>query len=153
MLKLGDLAPDFELEDADGRPRRLSEWKGSRIVLYFYPKDDTPGCTKEACGFRDRHGSITSKGAVVVGVSADKPSSHAKFAGKYELPFVLLSDPGHGVIEAYGAWAERKLYGRTFMGIVRSTYLIDAEGRIAKIWPKVSPVSHAEEIVEALDAL
>ena len=150
MLKPGDPAPDFELEDAEGRSRRLSEWKGSRIVLYFYPKDDTPGCTKEACGFRDHHVAIRSKGAVVLGISADKPAAHAKFAEKYDLPFVLLADPGHGVIETYGAWGERKLYGRTFMGITRSTYLIDAGGRIEKIWPKVSPAGHAEEILEAL---
>lgn len=150
MLKIGDTAPDFELEDAEGEPRRLSSWRGSRVVLYFYPKDDTPGCTKEACGFRDSHAAIRAKGAVVIGVSADKPESHAKFADKYALPFVLLSDPGHKTLEAYGVWGEKKLYGKVFMGITRATLLIDAEGRIEKLWPKVSPEGHAEEILAAL---
>ncbi len=150
MLKAGDMAPGFSLEDASGRARSLSEWKGRKIILYFYPKDDTPGCTKEACGFRDRHAEISSKGAIVVGISADKPASHAKFAEKYGLPFVLLSDPEHRALEAYGVWGEKKLYGKVFMGITRSTFLIDEEGRIAKAWPKVSPEGHAEELLEAL---
>jgi len=150
MLKAGDKAPGFSLEDASGKARSLAEWKGRKIVLYFYPKDDTPGCTKEACGFRDRHAEISSKGAVVIGISADKPASHAKFAEKYGLPFVLLSDPEHRVLEAYGVWGEKKLYGKLFMGISRSTFLLDEEGRIEKAWPKVSPEGHAEELLEAL---
>jgi len=151
MLKVGDKAPDFELEDAAGKRRSLREWRGSKVVLYFYPKDDTPGCTKEACGFRDRNAEISGKGAVVVGVSADNAASHLKFAEKYGLPFVLLSDPGHKALESYGVWGEKKLYGKVFMGITRSTYLIDGEGRVAEIWPKVSPEGHAEEIIAALD--
>jgi len=150
MLKAGDRAPDFSLEDAAGRARGLAEWKGKKVILYFYPKDDTPGCTTEACGFRDMHADISAKGAVVVGVSADKPASHAKFAEKYGLPFVLLSDPDHKVLEAYGVWGEKKLYGKIFMGITRSTFLIDEEGLIAKAWPKVSPEGHAAELLEAL---
>ena len=150
MLKVGDMAPEFTLADAEGRERSLSEWRGKRVVLYFYPKDDTPGCTKEACGFRDLYKEIAAKRALVVGVSADKPASHVKFAAKYELPFTLLSDPGHQVLEAYGVWGEKKLYGRVFLGITRSTYLIDAEGRVQAIWPKVSPEGHAAEILAAL---
>ncbi len=150
MLKVGDKAPDFSLEDASGRQRSLAEWKGRKVILYFYPKDDTPGCTKEACGFRDRNAELSAKGAVVLGISPDKPASHAKFAEKYGLPFVLLSDPEHRALEAFGVWGEKKLYGKIVMGIIRSTFLIEEDGLIAKVWPKVSPEGHADELLAAL---
>ncbi len=123
------------------------------MVLYFYPKDDTPGCTKEACGFRDRMGDLQELGAVVLGVSADDVQSHKRFAEKYGLNFPLLADPGREVILAYGAWGKKNLYGKEYEGVLRQTFLIDPEGRIAKVWRKVSPEDHAEEVAEALRAL
>lgn len=123
------------------------------MVLYFYPKDDTPGCTKEACGFRDRMGDLQELGAVVLGVSADDVQSHKRFAEKYGLNFPLLADPEREVILAYGAWGKKNLYGKEYEGVLRQTFLIDPEGRIAKVWRKVSPEDHAEEVAEALRAL
>ena len=150
MLGKGDKAPDFSLEDASGVKHGLKDFKGRKIVLYFYPKDDTPGCTTEACGFRDQHGAIEDRGAIVIGVSPDKPASHVKFAEKYNLPFLLLADPEHSLIEAFGAWGEKKMYGKSFMGVIRSTFIIDEKGKIAAAWPKVSPEGHAEEVLSAL---
>ncbi|MDM7323979.1 MAG: thioredoxin-dependent thiol peroxidase [Thermus sp.] len=147
------LAPDFALPDQDGRVHRLSDYRGRWVVLYFYPKDDTPGCTKEACGFRDRMGDLKALGAVVLGVSADDVESHKRFAEKYSLNFPLLADPERKAILAYGAWGKKNLYGKVREGVLRQTFLIDPEGRIAKVWRKVSPERHAEEVAEALKGL
>jgi peroxiredoxin Q/BCP len=146
----GTLAPDFALPDQEGRVHRLSDYRGRWVILYFYPKDDTPGCTKEACGFRDRMGDLQALGAVVLGVSADDMASHKRFAEKYGLNFPLLADPERQAILAYGAWGKKNLYGKEYEGVLRQTFLIDPEGRIAKAWRKVSPEGHAEEVAEAL---
>jgi peroxiredoxin Q/BCP len=146
----GTLAPDFALPDQEGRVHRLSDYRGRWVVLYFYPKDDTPGCTKEACGFRDRMGDLQALGAVVLGVSADDVASHKRFAEKYGLNFPLLADPERQAILAYRAWGKKNLYGKEYEGVLRQTFLIDPEGRIAKAWRKVSPEGHAEEVAEAL---
>ncbi|WP_448567616.1 thioredoxin-dependent thiol peroxidase [Thermus sp.] len=146
----GTLAPDFALPDQGGRLHRLSDYRGRWVVLYFYPKDDTPGCTKEACGFRDRMGDLQALGAVVLGVSADDVESHKRFAEKYGLNFPLLADPERQAILAYGAWGKKNLYGKEYEGVLRQTFLIDPEGRIVKVWRKVSPEGHAEEVAEAL---
>jgi peroxiredoxin Q/BCP len=153
MLEVGELAPDFALPDQEGRLHRLSDYRGRWVVLYFYPKDDTPGCTKEACGFRDEKGRLEELGAVVLGVSADDVESHKRFAEKYHLNFPLLSDPAKEVIRAYGAWGKKTLYGKEYEGVLRQTFLIDPEGRVAKVWRKVSPEGHAEEVAQALEAL
>ncbi len=152
-MEPGTAATDFALPDQEGRIHRLSDYRGKWVVLYFYPKDDTPGCTKEACGFRDRMGDLQELGAVVLGVSADDVQSHKRFAEKYGLNFPLLADPGREVILAYGAWGKKNLYGKEYEGVLRQTFLIDPEGRIAKVWRKVSPEDHAEEVAEALRAL
>ncbi|ETN88624.1 thiol peroxidase [Thermus scotoductus] len=152
-MEPGTAAPDFALPDQEGRIHRLSDYRGKWVVLYFYPKDDTPGCTKEACGFRDRMGDLQELGAVVLGVSADDVQSHKRFAEKYGLNFPLLADPEREVILAYGAWGKKNLYGKEYEGVLRQTFLIDPEGRIAKVWRKVSPEDHAEEVAEALRAL
>ena len=152
-MEVGTLAPDFALPDQEGRTHRLSDYRGRWVVLYFYPKDDTPGCTKEACGFRDQMGSLKALDAVVLGVSADDVESHKRFAEKYGLNFPLLADPGRKVIGAYGAWGKKNLYGKEVEGVLRQTFLIDPEGRIAKVWRKVSPEGHALEVAEALKAL
>jgi len=146
----GTLATDFALPDQEGRVHRLSDYRGRWVVLYFYPKDDTPGCTKEACGFRDRMGDLQALGAVVLGVSADDVESHKRFAEKYGLNFPLLADPERQAILAYGAWGKKNLYGKEYEGVLRQTFLIDPEGRIAKVWRKVSPEEHPEEVAEAL---
>lgn len=152
-MEPGTPATDFALPDQEGRIHRLSDYRGRWVVLYFYPKDDTPGCTKEACGFRDHLGDLQELGAVVLGVSADDVQSHKRFAEKYGLNFPLLADPGREAILAYGAWGKKNLYGKEYEGVLRQTFLIDPEGRIAKVWRKVSPESHAEEVAEALRAL
>ncbi|MFN4070351.1 MAG: thioredoxin-dependent thiol peroxidase [Thermus caldifontis] len=152
-MELGTLAPDIALPDQEGRIHRLSDYRGRWVVLYFYPKDDTPGCTKEACGFRDRMGDLQELGAVVLGVSADDVESHKRFAEKYGLNFPLLADPERQAILAYGAWGKKNLYGKEYEGVLRQTFLIDPEGRIAKVWKKVSPEGHAEEVAEALRSL
>ncbi|UZX15238.1 thioredoxin-dependent thiol peroxidase [Thermus sp. PS18] len=152
-MEPGTAAPDFALPDQEGRIHRLADYRGKWVVLYFYPKDDTPGCTKEACGFRDRMGDLQDLGAVVLGVSADDVQSHKRFAEKYGLNFPLLADPEREVILAYGAWGKKNLYGKEYEGVLRQTFLIDPEGRIAKVWRKVSPEGHAEEVAEALRAL
>ncbi len=152
MLDIGTKAPDFTLNDMRGNPVSLSSFLGKKVVLYFYPRDNTPGCTRQACAFALKHASFEEKNVVVIGVSKDSEASHLKFAQKYELPFVLLSDPEHAVIELYGAWQEKKLYGKVSMGVVRSTYLINEEGVIEKVMPKVKPDTNADEILAYLNA-
>lgn len=146
----GDKAPAFKLADENGKPVSLSDFKGKKVVLYFYPKDSTPGCTTEACDFRDNLNRIAKTGAVVLGVSADSAESHRKFKEKQGLNFPLLSDPERKAIEAYGVWREKSLYGRKFMGIVRSTFIIDGNGSIAKVFPKVKVAGHVDEVLAAL---
>ena len=150
MLRVGDRAPEFTLMSQDEQPVRLKDFRGTKVVLYFYPKDDTPGCTKEACSFNDQLSKIKKKGAVVLGMSADPVASHLKFSQKYGLRFPLLSDPDKKVIKAYGVWKEKKLYGRTFMGIVRTTVIIDEQGKIAAIFPKVKVDGHSDEVLKVL---
>jgi len=150
MVKEGDPAPDFRLPADDGRTYSLKDLRGQKVVLYFYPKDDTPGCTKEACSFRDNLGRVTTKGAAVFGVSRDGLSSHAKFRDKYHLNFPLLADVDGRVTEAYGVWKKKNLYGRESWGIERTTFLIDAKGRIARVWPKVKVEGHVDEVLAAL---
>jgi len=150
MITEGMHAPDFSLPDADGRTWSLSDFRGRPLVLYFYPKDDTPGCTAEACGFRDDHGAFAARGVAVVGVSPDTPQSHARFRRKFALPFTLLSDPDKATLKAYGAFGEKMMYGRKVMGVIRSTFVIDAEGRVVKVFPKVTPADHSKDILKAL---
>lgn len=152
MLLKGDTAPDFSLATDGGDTVRLADLRGRRVVLYFYPKDDTSGCTKEACGFRDALPEFDAQDAVVLGVSPDDVESHEKFRDKYGLNFALLADTDHSVAEAYGAWGKKKLYGREYEGVLRSTFLIDADGRIEKIYRKVKPAGHADEILADLEA-
>lgn len=152
MLEIGTIAPDFELPDQDGVAHKLSDYRGKKVVLYFYPKDNTSGCTKQACGFAEHYPQFLEKGAVVLGVSKDSVASHKKFQEKFNLPFTLLSDPEHKVIEMYGVWQEKKNYGRTYMGIVRSTFLIDEEGCIAYVQTKVKAAENPQDTLELLDA-
>ena len=150
MLQAGDKAPDFTLNDKNGTPVSLSAFRGKKIVLYFYSKDGTPGCTRQAETFAKINGEFEALNTVVVGISKDTSAAHYKFAEKYSLPFVLLSDPEHKVIEAYGVWQEKKLYGKMSMGVVRSTYIIDENGIIEKAMPKVKPDTNAAEILDYL---
>ncbi|OGS62442.1 MAG: alkyl hydroperoxide reductase [Euryarchaeota archaeon RBG_19FT_COMBO_69_17] len=150
MVKEGDPAPDFRLPADDGRTYSLKDLRGQKVVLYFYPKDDTSGCTKEACSFRDNLARVTSKGAIVLGVSKDDLDSHAKFRKKYGLTFPLLSDTEGKVLDAYGVWKEKSLYGKTFMGVERTTYVIDEKGRIKKVFPRVKVEGHTDEVLAAL---
>ena len=150
MLDVGDKAPAFSLEDQSGKTVKLSDFKGRKVVVYFYPKDDTPGCTREACAFRDEHSALQKAGAVVLGISPDSGPSHAKFAGKYKLSFPLLADTDHSVSEKFGAWGEKTLYGRKFMGIIRSTFLVDEAGKVARVWPKVKVDGHVDQVLEAI---
>ena len=150
MLKIGDAAPAFSLASDDGHIVSSASLKGQRYVLYFYPKDDTPGCTKEACAFRDNLPAFGKLGVPVFGLSADDEKSHAKFVKKYGLNFPLLSDPDHELLEAYGAWVEKNMYGRKYMGIQRSTFVIGGNGKIEQVWEKVSPETHAEEVMAYL---
>ncbi|MEE8807610.1 MAG: thioredoxin-dependent thiol peroxidase [Lactimicrobium sp.] len=150
MLAIGTKAPDFTLMDQNGETHSLHEYAGTKVILYFYPKDNTPGCTKEACNFGELYPQITEKGAIVLGISKDSVKSHKNFAEKYHLPFTLLSDPDHTVIEAYDVWKEKKNYGRTYMGIVRSTYLIDENGMIVKAMGNVKPAENPGQMLEAL---
>jgi len=145
-------APDFELEDEMGNPQRLSAFRGQPVLLYFYPKDDTPGCTTEACNFRDDYSDYEKAGVVILGVSPDTPKSHAKFKTKYQLPFTLLADVDHQVCELYGVWALKKMYGKEYYGVERTTFLIDKEGKILKVFEKVKPADHSKEVLEALKA-
>jgi peroxiredoxin Q/BCP len=151
-LKEGDTAPAFTAKTGDGHTTSLSDFKGKHVVLYFYPKDDTPGCTKEACGFRDQIKALEKAGAVVLGVSTDSVESHRKFAEKFELPFRLLADADRNIVNAYGVWGEKTFLGRRYLGTHRVTFLIGPEGRIRKIWPKVSPGEHAGEVIASLHA-
>jgi len=151
MLEVGMKAPDFTLLDKRGNSVSLSDFLGKKVVLYFYPKDSTPGCTRQACAFAQNHSNFEDKNVVVIGVSKDSVTSHLKFAEKYELPFVLLSDPELQVIQAYGVWQEKKLYGKVSMGVVRSTYLIDEQGVIERVMPKVKPDTNAAEILAYLN--
>ena len=151
MLEVGMKAPDFTLPDKRGNSVRLSDFLGKKVVLYFYPKDSTPGCTRQACAFAQNHSNFEDKNVVVIGISKDSVASHLKFAEKYELPFVLLSDPELQAIQAYGIWQEKKLYGKVSMGVVRSTYLIDEQGMIKKVMPKVKPDTNAAEILAYLN--
>lgn len=146
-------APSFKLQDQDNKTHSLADYKGKWVVIYFYPKDDTPGCTTEACSFRDEYQYIQEHDAVVLGVSKDSVASHKKFATKFNLNFPLLSDEALDVIKAYGAWGERSMYGRKFMGIIRSTFIINPGGEIVKEYPKVTPKQHAVQIVKDLEAL
>lgn len=150
MLEVGSLAPDFSLPDENGDLHKLSDYRGQKVILYFYPKDNTAGCTKQACGFKDRYPLIQEKGAVVLGISKDSVRTHKNFKTKYDLPFTLLSDPEHQVIEMYDVWKEKKNYGRVYMGIVRSTYLIDENGIIVKALEKVKPDQNPQDMVDAL---
>ena len=153
MLEIGDKAPEFSAVTGSGERLSLSDLKGKQVILYFYPKDDTPGCTTEACGFRDLLPDFSAAKAEIVGVSRDSVKRHANFAAKYELPFALLSDEEGTICEAYGTWVEKKNYGRTYMGIERSTFLIDADGNIARVWRKVKVPGHVEEVLEAARSL
>ena len=150
LLEIGTKAPDFTLSDQNGKEHSLSDYRGKRVILYFYPKDNTSGCTKQACGFAERYPQITEKGAVVLGVSKDSVASHKKFEEKYSLPFTLLSDPEHKVLEAYGAWGEKKNYGKVSMGTIRTTYLIDENGVIIKAAAKVKAADDPENVLKAL---
>jgi peroxiredoxin Q/BCP len=152
-IQEGDTAPDFTLKADDGRDVRLSGFRGRPVVLYFYPKDDTPGCTKEACAFRDRRKDMEERGAAVLGVSPDTVASHGQFRDKYSLNFPLLADPDHKVAESYGAWGEKTFMGRTSTGIRRSTFVIDRDGKVAKAWHKVSVDGHDEQVLAALAKL
>ncbi len=149
LLAVGDKAPAFRTRDQDGNGVSLSDFQGQKVVLYFYPKDDTPGCTKEACSFKGAWARFRKRKIAVLGVSADDEKSHKKFAQKFALPFRLLADTDKTLVKDYGAWGEKSLYGRKFMGIYRVTYLIDEKGKIARVWPKVKPDGHADEILEA----
>ena len=151
MLKAGDRAPAFSLPSDTGETISLRDLKGKPVVLYFYPRDDTTGCTVEACEFRDSWKEVRKSGAVVLGVSPDSVGSHRKFRAKYDLPFPLLADEGHAVAESYGAWGEKSMYGRKYLGILRTTFLIGKDGRIARIFEKVKPKGHAAEVLAALN--
>jgi thioredoxin-dependent peroxiredoxin len=150
MVEVGAPAPDFEAADQEGAVHRLEAYRGKWVVLYFYPRDDTPGCTTQACGFRDTLASLQALDAVVLGVSADDAAAHRKFVAKHELNFPLLVDPEKALLEAYGVWVEKKMYGKTYMGVNRSTFLIAPDGKVARIWPKVDVKGHADEVRAAL---
>ena len=150
MLEIGMKAPDFTLTDKDGNTICLSEFLGKKVVLYFYPKDNTPGCTRQACAFAVAYEGFKSRDVVVIGISKDSAASHQKFAQKHELPFILLSDPELQAIQAYGVWQEKKLYGKVSMGVVRTTFIIDEQGNIEKVMPKVKPDTNAAEILAYL---
>src|SRR5262245_22113675 len=151
QMKVGQKAPDFNVKDDAGKTVKLSDFKGKKIVLYFYPKDDTPGCTTEACNFRDGLAEIRKKGAVVLGVSADSTESHKKFKDKFDLNFPLLADTDRKLIEDYGVWKEKSMYGRKYMGVERTTYIIGKDGKVTHIFPKVKVSEHADEVLEALE--
>ena len=152
MPKEGTVAPNFAAKDANGETVRLKDLRGQKVVLYFYPKDDTPGCTKEACSFRDAFADFKRRDIRVLGVSTDGEASHKKFVAKYKLPFTLLSDPDHSIAEAYGVYGEKKFMGRTYMGVKRITFLIDEKGKVKKVFEKVKPEDHARDVLEAFNA-
>jgi peroxiredoxin Q/BCP len=151
MVEPGSPAPSFALPNGDGDTVTLAELRGQKVVLYFYPKDDTPGCTTQACDLRDSWQAIQEAGAVVLGVSPDGPDSHTRFAQKFQLPFSLLADQDHAVAEAYGAWGEKSMYGKSYMGIIRSTVIIDDEGIVSHVFPRVKPKGHADKVLAALN--
>jgi peroxiredoxin Q/BCP len=153
VVEEGQEAPDFTLPDQDGNPVTLSDLRGQPVVLYFYPKADTPGCTTQACGIRDHHADYERSGAKVIGASPDTVTAQRNFADKYGLDFTLLADENHEVAELYGVWGEKKMYGKTYMGVERSTFVIDPDGKVAKVLPKVSPKTHDEVVLEALGEL
>src|SRR3954454_19124184 len=150
MVEEGKPAPDFELDNDAGEKVKLSDLRGKQVVLYFYPKDDTPGCTTQACGIRDAYGEFERAGAVVLGISPDDATSHEKFKDKYSLPFTLLADDGHHVADEYGVWAEKKYMGRTYWGVERSTFVIDENGDVKKVMHKVKPDTHADDVLAVL---
>jgi peroxiredoxin Q/BCP len=152
MVEEGKPAPDFELTSDAGETVSLASLRGKPVVLYFYPEDDTPGCTAQACGIRDAWGDFQRAGATVLGVSPDDEASHVKFKDKYELPFTLLADPDHAVADEYGVWVEKQNYGKSYMGVERSTFVIDADGKVAGVMRKVKPETHAEQVLAALSA-
>jgi peroxiredoxin Q/BCP len=149
-VEAGQAAPLFSLESTDGKKLSLNELRGKKVILYFYPKDDTPGCTRQACGFRDAYQKLEDAGAVVLGVSPDDLARHEKFRAKYSLPFTLLADPEHAVAEKYGVWKSKVNYGKTYMGIERTTFVIDEQGRVAKVFPRVKVDGHVDKVLEAL---
>ncbi|MFC4303039.1 thioredoxin-dependent thiol peroxidase [Cohnella boryungensis] len=149
-LKIGQPAPDFELPATNGNTVRLSEYRGRKVVIYFYPKDMTTACTQESCDFRDAHATFGERNALILGISTDELKRHYKFIEKYDLPFLLLSDPEHRVCELYGVWQEKQLYGKTYMGIVRSTFLIDEEGNLAREWRNIRVKGHVENVLQTL---
>lgn len=150
LPQVGDQAPDFTLPDSQGRPVSLKDFRGQTVVLYFYPKDDTPGCTQEACDFRDRDRDFSALSAVILGISKDSQESHARFLAKYKLPFTLLSDPGLSTLKAYGVWQEKTFMGRIGLGVVRSTFVIDPQGRIARVYSPVKVAGHVAEVLAAI---
>ena len=151
MPKEGNVAPNFAAKDANGETVRLKDLRGQKVVLYFYPKDDTPGCTKEACSFRDAFADFKKRDIKVLGVSIDSEASHKKFAAKYKLPFTLLADPDHSIADAYGVYGEKKFMGRTYLGVKRVTFLIDEKGKVKKVFEKVKPEEHARNVLEAFE--
>lgn len=151
MIKINDKAPNFSFINMEGKVVQLSDFIGKKVVVYFYPKDDTPGCTKEACEFRDAYDDFMDAGAVIIGVSPNGAKSHDKFRNKYDLQFFLASDEDHSISEAYGCWGEKKMMGKTYMGIIRSTYIVNRDGIITKIFSKVSPEGHSKEVLEAIN--
>ena len=153
QVQIGEPAPDFELKDQSGQLHSIEDYRGQWVALYFYPKDDTPGCTKQACNLRDHYQSLLDAGIVVLGVSPDDVASHEKFAGKYELPFPLIADPEHAILEAYGVWGEKNLYGRKYMGVKRITFLIDEEGVIRHVFKRPKVQEHTAEIMAAFEAV
>jgi peroxiredoxin Q/BCP len=153
VLAEGDKAPDFTLPDQNGKKVKLSDLKGETVVLYFYPRADTPGCTTQACGVRDRHADYEKAGARVIGISPDEVSAIDKFAGKFDLDFTLLADADHAVAEKYGTWVEKSMYGKKYMGVQRATFIVGPDGKIAKVFPKVSPKQHDDLVLKALGEL
>jgi thioredoxin-dependent peroxiredoxin len=152
VLSAGEQAPAFELLDNEGNLHKLSDYEGQTIVVYFYPRDDTPGCTKEACSFRDAYADFREAGVEVIGISPDNEGSHSKFINKYQLPFVLLSDPDHNVCEAFGAWGLKKMYGREYEGVFRTTFVIGPDGVIKHVFENVKPADHSREVLEVVKA-
>jgi peroxiredoxin Q/BCP len=152
VLSVGEKAPEFELMDNEGHPQKLSDYRGQTIVVYFYPRDDTPGCTKEACSFRDSYGEFRRAGVEVIGISPDSEKSHTKFIEKYELPFTLLSDPDHKVCEAFGVWGTKKMAGREYEGVYRTTFIIGPDGVIKEVFENVKPADHSQEVLAAVMA-
>ncbi|MBF0237584.1 MAG: thioredoxin-dependent thiol peroxidase [SAR324 cluster bacterium] len=151
MLKSGDTAPlHIQVTDQNGTPVTLQQFAGNKVIVYFYPKDDTPGCTKEACGIRDDWTEFSKLGVTVLGVSPDREAAHQKFIEKYQLPFTLLCDPDHQLAEAFGAWGEKKNYGKTYMGLIRSTFILNAQGLVSKVFPRVKAEGHAQQLLKAL---